>query len=65
LFDDKGRVDADAVAKHLREILEDKPRLAEDPGGGGGNTANGGANGGEGSGPAAESENMNDLLRRK
>jgi hypothetical protein len=66
LFDDNGKVKTDVVEEHLKEFLEEKPRLAEAAGGGKdskGKTAEGGADQGRGKGSDGK-PNMNDLLRR-
>jgi hypothetical protein len=64
LFDDSGKVKADLLAESLKEILEEKPRLAEEVGGGAaGRTADGEADQGRGSGDGSKVD-MNDLLRR-
>lgn len=56
LFDSDGKVKADVVAEALKEILEEKPRLAEDSGDGSGKkkTANGSADQGKGGGSGGE-----------
>jgi hypothetical protein len=65
LFDGDGKVKTDAVAEALREILEEKPRLAEEAGAARPKIADGGADGGKGSGSGEGGEtDMNALLRR-
>ncbi len=63
LFDDDGRVKADLLAETLKEILEQKPRLAEEVGGSASRTADGDADQSRGSGDGSKVD-MNDLLRR-
>ncbi|HYJ21620.1 MAG TPA: hypothetical protein VEW07_06330 [Solirubrobacterales bacterium] len=66
LFDGDGKVKASVVADALREILEEKPRLAEDGKAPAPKTANGGVDGGAGDGDAGDGpDDMNQLLRRK
>lgn len=67
LFDENGKPKADVVAEYLKEILEEKPNLAEDAGGGKKpKTAEGSADQGKGKGGGGgEESDMNSLLRRR
>jgi hypothetical protein len=70
LFDEDGKVKADVVAEALKEILEDKPKLAEEVGGSGDGktkTADGGADQGKGKGPreASEDKSVEDLIKEQ
>lgn len=59
LFDSDGKPKADVIAETLKEILEEKPRLAEDGGPGAAaktKTAKGGADQGKGNGSAGDKD---------
>jgi len=64
LFDADGKVKADVVSDALKEILEEKPRLAEDGDSPKARVPAGGGDGGKGK-EAGGKEDMNDLLRRR
>ncbi len=67
LFDENGKPKADVISEALQEILEEKPRLAEDSGSGSEDDGKprGGADQGKGKGSDGDPTDMNDLLRRK
>ncbi len=63
LFDDNGKVKPDVLTEALKEILEDKPRLAEESEEGKKKTPKGSADGGRGEETGGKVD-MNDFLRR-